>query len=78
MAPPSVPRASVAGGGPTIEEASMTLIAAFHTSSDEDGDKLVYHNQSECGYAKEIIRNGNVVPNDIAGRTLCERCRDLA
>jgi hypothetical protein len=56
----------------------MALVAAFHTSSDEDGDKLVYHNQSECGYAKEIIKNGHVVPNDIAGRTLCTRCADIA
>ena len=56
----------------------MGLMAAFHTSSDEDGDKLVYHNQSECGYAKEIIRNGNQVPDDTAGRTLCERCADIA
>jgi hypothetical protein len=53
-------------------------MAAFHTSSDEDGDKLVYHNQSECGYGQEIIRNGHKVDNDTAGRTLCERCADLA
>ena len=56
----------------------MGLISAFHTSSDEDGDKLVFHNQSECGYAQEIIRNGNVVPNDVGNRDLCEKCAELA
>ncbi len=56
----------------------MGLIYDFHTSSDEDGDKLVYHNQSECGYGQEIIRNGNQVLGQGAGRTLCDRCRDIA
>lgn len=55
----------------------MGLIPAFHTSSTEDGDNLVYHNQSECGYAKEIIRNGNVVPGLRNGTELCEKCDEL-
>jgi hypothetical protein len=55
----------------------MSKVDAFHTSSTEDGDRLVYHNQSECGYGKEIIRNGHKVPNDIAGRSLCDRCADI-
>lgn len=56
----------------------MGLISAFHTSSDEDGDKLVHHNQSECGYGQEIIRNGNKVDGVLAGSVLCERCTDIA
>jgi hypothetical protein len=56
----------------------MGLVGAIYTSSDEDGDKLVYHNQSECGYRKEIIRNGNQVEGIGTGRDLCERCAELA
>ena len=56
----------------------MTLVADFHTSSDEDGDKLVYHNQSDCGYGKEIINNGNYEAGRQPGDTLCETCTNLA
>ena len=56
----------------------MALVADFHTSSTEDGDKLVYHNQSECGYGKEIIKNGNKVADRQPGDTLCDACTDLA
>ena len=56
----------------------MGLVADFHTSSDEDGDKLVHHNQSECGYGKEIIRNGHKVDRRLPGSVLCSRCADIA
>ena len=56
----------------------MGLITTFHTAGEEDGDRLLYHDQSECVYAREIIRNGNVVLNDTAGRTLCEYCALIA
>lgn len=56
----------------------MSKVDAFHTSSDEDGDKLVYHNQSECGYGKEIIRNGHYVKGVLAGSELCTKCEELA
>jgi hypothetical protein len=56
----------------------MSLVTDFHTSSTEDGDELVYHNQSECGYAKEIIRNGNKVAGRRAGDRLCDKCAELA
>ncbi len=56
----------------------MAPVSDFHTSSDEDGDKLVHHNQSECGYAKEIIRNGHYVGGKLPGSVLCERCADIA
>jgi hypothetical protein len=54
------------------------LVAEFHTSSDEDGDKLVHHNQSECGYGQEIIRNGHMVAGKLPGSVLCSRCADIA
>jgi hypothetical protein len=41
-------------GGPC-----MGMVRAFHTSSDEDGGKRVFHNQKECESGQEIIRNGN-------------------
>jgi hypothetical protein len=56
----------------------MALVSDFHTSSDEDGDKLVHHNQSECGYAKEIIKNGHQVAGKLAGSELCSKCKELA
>jgi hypothetical protein len=56
----------------------MSLIREFYTSSTEDGDKLVYHNQSECGYAKEIIRNGHRIYGRRPGDRLCDRCADIA
>ena len=56
----------------------MGLITTFHTSGDENGDRLLYHDQSECVSAREIIRNGNVILNDTAGRTLCEHCALIA
>jgi hypothetical protein len=65
-------------GEPDLMGGLMGLVAAFHTSSDEDGDKLVYHNQSECGYGKEIIKNGHKVDNDTGERTLCRTCDALA
>jgi hypothetical protein len=56
----------------------MGVVAEFHTSSDEDGDKLVHHNQSECGYAKEIIRNNHKVLGKLPSSVLCERCAAIA
>jgi hypothetical protein len=53
-------------------------ISAFHTNSDEyrPEDRKVFHDQSECGYGKEIKRN----KHDVAGtdgRDRCDRCEDL-
>ena len=55
----------------------MGYVSAFHTSSDEDGDKLVHHDQSECGYGKEIIRNGHYVLGVLPGSDLCKKCKEL-
>jgi hypothetical protein len=55
----------------------MGLVDDFHTSSDEDGDELKYHNQSECSYGQEIIRNGYSVAGTGVGRSLCSRCAEL-
>jgi hypothetical protein len=55
----------------------MPKVNAFHTSSDEDGGKLVYHVQSECGYGQEIIRNNHKVEGPGVNRSLCERCKSF-
>lgn len=57
---------------------NMAKVPAFHTSTDEDGDPLRHHDESECGYGKEIIRNGHYVAGILPGSILCDRCRDLA
>lgn len=56
----------------------MTKVGAFHTSTDEDGDPLRHHNQSECGYGKEIIKNGHYVEGILPNSKLCETCEGLA
>ena len=56
----------------------MWLVADFHTWSTEDGNELKYHNQNECGYGKEIIRNGHKVDGKGVGRSLCSQCTELA
>ena len=56
----------------------MGSVAEFHTSSDEDGDKLVHHNQSECDYAIEIIANNHKVLGILPNSELCERCAAIA
>ncbi|HEV3192836.1 MAG TPA: hypothetical protein VGY54_20160 [Polyangiaceae bacterium] len=57
----------------------MSKIPAFHTNSDEyrEEDRRVFHDQSECGYGKEIVRNGHNVPGTDK-RDRCDRCEDLA
>ncbi len=56
----------------------MGMVRAFHTSSDEDGGMFVFHNQKECEIGHAIIKNGNKVDGVGDGRTLCERCADIA
>ena len=56
----------------------MGMVRAFHKSSDEDGGKRVFHNQKECEFGQEIIRNGNRIDGAGVGLTLCERCADIA
>ncbi len=57
----------------------MGLIPAFHTNSTlyRAEDRLVFHDQSECGYGQRIKRDGNDEPGP-AGRERCDRCEDLA
>lgn len=66
-------------GGPGGKVAPMTKVHDFHTSTGPDGaGQLKYHNQSECGYGKEIIRNGHKVAGRQPGDSLCDRCKELA
>jgi hypothetical protein len=56
----------------------MGKIPAFHTNSPEYGPKHrnVYHDQSECGYGKEIKPWHRI--DGTANRPRCDRCEDLA
>jgi hypothetical protein len=58
----------------------MTMGAALsiHTSSDENGDKLVYHDKCECGYRMESLPNDNQVAGVLPGSVRCERCAEIA
>jgi|CZKG01.1.fsa_nt_gi hypothetical protein len=56
----------------------MGLILPFHTNSDEyrEEDRKVFHDQSECGYGKEI-KSWHREPGE-DGRDRCDRCETLA
>ena len=49
----------------------MAKMSPIHT--DTDPEDPVYHDNDECPYAKEIIRDGNDIPGD-DGRRLCDWC----
>jgi len=49
----------------------MTYTPPFHTSSYESDP--VYHNNSECGDGKRVIRDGHKV-DSADGRRLCDEC----
>jgi hypothetical protein len=57
----------------------VSKVPAFHTDSDDyrPEDKLVYHDNDECQYGKEIKRDGNQVAGT-DGRRRCYRCDELA
>lgn len=56
----------------------MAKVPAFHTDSDDyrPEDKLVYHDNDQCGYGNEIKRDGNA-KDGMAGRRRCYRCDEL-
>jgi len=56
----------------------MAKIEPFHTNSDEyrEEDKKVYHDDTECGYGKEIKSWHREQGKD--DRRRCDRCDDLA
>lgn len=55
----------------------MAKIAPFHTNSEEypPSHRNVYHDQSECGYGKEIKPQHRV--DGTAGRPRCDECEKL-
>jgi hypothetical protein len=57
----------------------MGKIPAFHTNTTlyRPEDRLVYHDQSECGYGQRIKRDGNDI-SGTDGRPRCDRCTDIA
>jgi H+-transporting ATPase len=48
-----------------------STVPAFHTDSDEDDP--VYHDNRDCAYGQEIVRNGNKAPGK-EGRRRCDWC----
>jgi hypothetical protein len=65
----------------------MGKVGAFHTDTVlaeyHPRERYVYHNQSECGYGKRVMRDGNDKPGpgtkpDGTTRDLCDRCEGLA
>jgi hypothetical protein len=57
----------------------VSKVPAFHTDTDDyrPEDKLVYHDNDECHYGKQIKRDGNA-KSGTAGRRRCDRCDELA
>jgi len=56
----------------------MSKVPAFHTNSQEypPSHRNVYHDESQCGYGKEIKSEHRV--SGPGKRPRCDRCRDLA
>jgi hypothetical protein len=56
----------------------MAKVEAFHTDRVEYGPnhRNVFHDQSECGYGKEIKSEHRVKGE--GNRSRCDRCKDLA
>jgi H+-transporting ATPase len=55
--------------------ATKATVAPFHTDSDEDDP--VYHDNSDCPYGQEIVRNENDKPGT-DGRRRCDWCTENA
>jgi hypothetical protein len=56
----------------------VSKVEPFHTNSDEyrEEDRKVFHDQSECGYGKEIKSWHREDGTD--DRERCDRCETLA
>lgn len=65
-------------GGKQQGAENMSKVSAFHTNSLGYGEdrRNVYHDQSECGYGKEIKLEHR--ESGTANRPRCDRCNDLA
>jgi hypothetical protein len=55
----------------------MADVPDFHTSGVEDGDELVFHNQSECPVGSAVTERGIAVPGRGYYRTHCAQCRAM-
>jgi hypothetical protein len=53
----------------------MPYTSPFHTSESEAHP--VYHNNSECGDGKRVIRDGHKVDGPGTNRDLCKNCARL-
>jgi hypothetical protein len=59
------------------KEVAMTKVPAFHTTNPEypPTHRDVFHDQSDCGYGKDIKPEDRVAGE--GGRPRCHRCEDL-
>ena len=62
-----------ADAGSSQKVGATTTVALFHTDSDEDDP--VYHDNSDCPYGQEIMRNHNNKPGK-DGRRRCDWCAE--
>jgi len=65
----------------------MSAVPAFHTETDSPEynprERYIYHNQSDCGYGREVKQDNNGINGmgkdpDGKPRLLCDRCTQLA
>jgi hypothetical protein len=72
------------GVGVGVQEATMSKVSAFHSDNSSPKyhprERYVYHDDSECGYGKEVKRDGHAIAGvgtDPEGkaRTHCDSCK---
>jgi hypothetical protein len=56
---------------------SMSKVPDFHSTSAEDVDELVYHNQSNCPVGAELRTRGTAAVGQGYFRTLCIKCKSI-
>lgn len=55
----------------------MSKVPDFHSTSAEDVDELVYHNQSNCPVGAELRTRGTAAVGQGYFRTLCIKCKSI-
>lgn len=56
----------------------MAVVPEFHSSGADDGDQLIYHNQSECTSGHALKKKGTSILGAGTFRSLCPKCQFLA
>ena len=47
-------------------------------SHHPEASKFVFHDEDQCQYYKEIVRDGNAIPGEGTNRRRCKECQKLA